>query len=206
MLKSDRDEEKLIVFDNPGLFNYRGNPPLSFSSAQISISLANGKEKYPYELSELLYDGVRAGLIPIDKIQSLLSEIKSYKSFIDHRKIVVEYHSKITINGIAFEEMSIKLPTLFMTETADNTQIEVSIQKQQYASGVQPMLYFCIPIGSFQNHIEIYGRPSKPGDELFYIINSRNADVLFQMVKIFAMCSERHNYDIIKIIELLLVC
>ncbi len=47
-----------------------------------------------------------------------------------------------------FEETSIKLTTLFMIETTDNTQIEVSIQKQQYASGVQPMVYFSIPITS----------------------------------------------------------
>lgn len=164
---------------------------------------SNGKEKYPYELSELLYDGIKAGLISIDKVQSLLSEIGSYKSFIDDRKIAVEHHSKVIINGIAFEEMSIKLPTLFMIETADNTQIEVSIQKQQYASGVQPMLYFCIPLKSFQNYKDIYGRPSESGDELVYIIDSKNADILFQMVKIFAMCSKRHNQDITNIIKLL---
>src|SRR3989344_7323793 len=87
---------------------------------------SNGKEKYPYELSELLYDSVNSNLIALEKIQLLLEEIKTYKNFIDERKIVVEHHSKVVINNMRFEEMSIKLPTLFMIETNDNTQIEVS--------------------------------------------------------------------------------
>ena len=171
---------------------------------KIDFIGSNGQKKYPYELSELLHDGIETGLIPIDKIKALLDEIDSYKSFIDDRKIAVERHSKIVINGIKFEETSIKLPTLFMVETTDNTQVEVSIQKQQYASGVQPMLYFCIPLKSFQNYKDIYGNPSNVGDKLIYVIDSKNADVLFQMVKIFAMCSKRHNQDIVNIIKLLL--
>jgi hypothetical protein len=91
-----------------------------------------------------------------------------------------------------------------MIKTTDNTQIEISIQKQQYASGVQPMVYFCIPIKSFQNYKTILGRPSKPGDELVYIINNKNASVLFYMIKIFAMCSERHHFDIVEIIKILI--
>jgi hypothetical protein len=165
---------------------------------------ANKKTKYLYELSELVYEGINNGLILIEDISSLLKEISNYKEFIDKKKIDVEYSSKIVINGIQFEETSIKLPTLFMIETTDNTQIEISIQKQQYASGVQPMVYFCIPIKSFQNYKTILGRPSKLGDELVYIINNKNASVLFDMIKIFAMCSQRHHFDIAEIIKILI--
>lgn len=171
---------------------------------KVSFIGSNGKNKYPYELSELLFEGIYVGLISIKKIRTLLREIESYKSFIDERKINIESHSKIDINGIAFEETSIRLPTLFMTETADGTQIEVSIQKQQYATGVQPMLYFCIPFKSFQNYQELSGKSSKPGDNLIYVLNNQNADILFQMTKIFAMCSKRHNQDIVSIIKILI--
>lgn len=47
------------------------------------------------------------------------------------------------------------------------------------------------------------GHSSKNGDALEYIINKDNADVLFDIMKIFAMCSKRHNYDIIEIIKIL---
>jgi len=165
---------------------------------------ANKKTKYLYELSELVYEGINNSLFLTEDINSLLKEISNYKELIDEKKIAVEYNSKIVINGIQFKETSIKLPTLFMIKTTDNTQIEISIQKQQYASGVQPMVYFCIPITSFQNYKTILGRPSKPGDELVYIINNKNASVLFDMIKIFAMCSERHHFDIIEIIKILI--
>lgn len=165
---------------------------------------ANKKTKYLYELSELVYDGIKSKLISIESIKKLLDEISSFKEFIDDKKIEVEHNSKVIINGIPFEETSIKLPTLFMIETADGTQIEISIQKQQYASGVQPMVYFCIPIQAFSNYKDILGRPSKSGDELIYIINNKNAVVLFDLVKIFAMCSKRHNYDVAEIIKILL--
>lgn len=165
---------------------------------------ANKKKKYLYELSELVYIGISNGLILIEDISSLLKEISNYKEFIDEKKIAVEYNSKIVINGIPFKETSIKLPTLFMVETTDNTQIEISIQKQQYASGVQPMVYFCIPIKSFQNYKTILGRPSKSGDELVYIINNKNASVLSDMIKIFAMCSQRHHFDITEIVKILI--
>jgi 8-oxo-dGTP pyrophosphatase MutT (NUDIX family) len=103
-----------------------------------------------------------------------------------------------------FEETSIKLPTLFMIETTDNTQIEVSIQKQQYASGVQPMVYFSIPITSFENGKELYGKPSTNEDNLIYVFDAKNINTLFDLLKIFAMCSRRHNFDIQEILKILL--
>lgn len=171
---------------------------------QYTFIGANGKKKYLYELSEFLYEGMRTGLILDESIRTLLEEIKKYNDFIDDKKIEVEHNSKITINGINFEETSIKLPTLFMVETADNTQIEISIQKQQYASGVQPMVYFCIPIKSFNNYSNLIGRPSKNGDILEYAIKEDNANILFDIIKIFAMCSKRHNFDVIEILKILI--
>ncbi len=84
---------------------------------------SNGKKKYPYELSEIFFNAIELGLITKIDVQILLREIKSYKYFIDEKNISVEYHSQFTINGIKFEETSIKLPTLFMVETLDDTQI-----------------------------------------------------------------------------------
>jgi hypothetical protein len=165
---------------------------------------ANGKEKYLYELSELVYEGMKNNLISVKSICDLLEEIEEYEDFIDRKKIETEHSSKLKINNIFFEEASIKLPTLFMIEAIDGTQIEVSIQKQQYASGVQPMVYFCIPLKSFNNHKDIMGRPSISGDSLVYVINKENVSILFDMLKIFAMCSKRHNHDIIEIIKILI--
>ena len=165
---------------------------------------SNGKKKYPYELSEIFYKSMELGFISKEEVQNLLKEICGYKSFIDEKAITVERHSKITINGLNFEETSIKLPTFFMVETVDGTQIEVSIQKQQYASGVQPMVYFCIPLKAFNNSSAFYGKSSVSDDCLEYIINKTNVLNLIYMMRVFGMASKRHNHDVIKILEILL--
>ena len=165
---------------------------------------SNKKIKYPYELSEIFYKAMELEFITKKEVENLLSEIKRYKSFIDEKAITVERHSQITINGINFEETSIKLPTLFMIETLDETQIEVSIQKQQYASGVQPMLYFCIPLKAFKNSSDLQGKSSISGDTLVYVISKTNVLNLVCMMKVFGMASKRHNHDIVEILKILL--
>jgi len=164
----------------------------------------NGKEKYPYELSELVYEAIKINLIPKEKISNLLKEIEKYSNFIDERRIEVENPKKIKINDIMFEETSIKLPAFFMIETSDKTQVEIHIKQQQNASGTQPMVYFCIPITSFTDYKALLGRPSVNEDELTYVISKNNVSVLFDLVKIFAMCSKRHNFDIKEILNTLL--
>jgi len=165
---------------------------------------SNGKEKYPYELSEIFFKAMELKLITKNEVKNLLNEIKGYKSFIDEKAITVEHHSRLTINGVHFEETSIKLPTLFMIETLDETQIEVSIQKQQYATGVQPMVYFCIPLKAFKNSSVLCGRSSVSGDKLEYVLNKTNVLNLIFMMKVFGMASKRHNHDVVKILEVLL--
>ena len=164
----------------------------------------NKKEKYLYELSELVFEAVKINLISKTKLSNLLKEIENYSNFIDGRKIEVESPQKIEINGIFFEETSIKLPAFFMIETVDRTQVEIHIKQQQNASGTQPMVYFCIPIKTFHNYESLLGRSSTPSDVLVYEFNKENSQVLFDLVKIFAMCSKRHNYDIIQILKLIL--
>jgi len=165
---------------------------------------SNGKTKYPYELSEIFYMAMELEFITKKEVENLLNEVGGYKNFIDEKTITVERHSQVTINGINFEETSIKLPTLFMIETLDETQIEVSIQKQQYASGVQPMVYFCIPLKAFENSSDLLGKSSVSGDKLAYVISKANTLNLIFMMKVFGMASERHNHDIVKILKVLL--
>lgn len=142
--------------------------------------------------------------VSIEEVKSLLKEISNYKNFIDEKPITVEHHSQLTINGIKFEETSIKLPTLFMIETLDGTQIEISIQKQQYATGVQPMVYFCIPLKVFKNSSVLHGRSSVSDDKLVYVINETNVLNLIFMMKVFGMASKRHNHDVVEILKILL--
>jgi len=171
---------------------------------KISFVGSNKKVKYPYELSEFVYAAAEIGLISVKSLSNLLKEIEGYKNYLSDRKIDVQHHGEIALNGITFKETSIRLPTFFLANPTDGTQIETSIQKQQYATGVQPMVYFSIPLKSFLNGNELDGRTSKSRDKLTYIIGKNNVDVLFSMLKVFGMASPAHNHDIKEIIKVLL--
>lgn len=165
---------------------------------------ANKKRKYLYELSELVYEAMVAKLLSLKDVKELLEEVSAYTEFIDASKIEVTEPNQIQLNNVKFNETAIQLPTLFMVDTVDGTQIEVSIQKQQYATGVQPMVYFCIPLRSFSNAKTIHNRTSQKGDTLTYIIDKSNISVLVELIKIFGMCSKAHNHDVVQILKLLL--
>ena len=164
----------------------------------------NKKIKYLYELSELIYAAIKIGLINIEDLKELLKKIEKYKNYLSDKKIDIQHHGEINLNGVAFKEMSIRLPTFFSDKLIDGTQIEISIQKQQYATGVQPMVYFSIPLDSFLNGREFYNRASKQGDKLFYILDKNNINILLLILKVFGMTSPAHNHDIKEIIKTLI--
>lgn len=166
---------------------------------------ANKKKKSPFELSELIYHAAKLDLIKKDDLIALADSLSVARDFLDKNEIRVEQGVVRIINGITFDATTITLPTFFMTETPDGTQIEISIQKQQYASGVQPMLYFCIPLPCFFNGRSYIGRPSNPGDVLEYKINKNNAIILLIMLRIFGICSPSHNHDINEILKILFI-
>lgn len=162
---------------------------------------SNGKEKYPYELSEILYELLKCGLVSAQDLNKLQAEISSYNKFFDEKEIAVETSSSILFNEIPFKETAIRLPTLLFPQNSDGTQIEISIQKQQYASGVQPMIYFCIPFKSFANWKELDGKKSVKGNQLKYIIKKENTEVILNMFKVFGMASSRHKFDVEQILK-----
>ncbi len=171
--------------------------------AQSTFIGSNGKEKYPYELSEILYDSVKCGLISLKDLDALQNEIGTYKKFFDEREIALEPLSNLSFNGVALKESAIKLPVFFMPQNLDGTIIEISIQKQQYASGVQPMIYFDIPFKSFADWKKLDGKKSVKGDQLKYVVKKATAEAILNLFRVFGMASARHKYDVEQILKVL---
>ncbi|MBC6415104.1 MAG: R.Pab1 family restriction endonuclease [Bdellovibrionales bacterium] len=76
------------------------------------------------------------------------------------------------------------------------------IQKQQYASGFQPMIYFYIPILCFSNGKKIMGYSSK--EKTMNIKYNLQPENVLNLVKVFSMASKVHHYDIKQILKVLL--
>lgn len=118
--------------------------------------------------------------------------IKTIKNFLNEIKIETELEENLFKLGnsdkdLTFVKLKMKYP-YFILYNKDNTFIEIHTEKQQYAYGVQPMIYFCIPIDLL-----------KDGNE--YVISMENGEVLERLILSFAYASENHKYDILEIIN-----
>ena len=164
---------------------------------------ANGKEKYPYELAEFLYILVKNEICQITGFNNLKKEIESYKEYLTTTPKVTKTPDGIMFNKLQFNSAITKLPTYYY-ENRDKSYIEAIIQKQQYASGFQPMIYFCIPIGCFFNGKSTIGYNSKEKSmSLKYIVKKSNLDSILNLFKVLAMASKNHQHDIMEIFKIL---
>jgi hypothetical protein len=178
------------------------------SLTNFSFKGSNQKDKYLYELSEIVYFLYEDNVISNKLVKDLINEIDGYKEFISDKAILIDKNLKeVKINNFSFKETITSLPTFFYYPKTDGTQIEVSIQKQQYATGVQPMVYYSIPITSFSNGEELFGKTYKDvknNFELVYRIDKSNVSNFIDLIKIFGMCSPAHNFDVLQILNLIL--
>jgi len=177
-----------------------GRKITSLDQKSFSFLGANNKQKYPYELSEYLYQFVKKHLSYWNQVKQIQSEIENYHEFLSS-KPKVDLQKEITFNSLDFDSAVTKLPTYYYSNK-DSTYVEIIIQKQQYASGFQPMVYFCIPLLCFSNGKEMIGHSSKEKQiELIYHFKFENVLNLF---RVFAMVSQIHHDDTKKILKVLL--
>lgn len=164
---------------------------------------ANGKLKNPYELSEILFLMKKSNLITKEELNTLLIDIEKREfSFDEQYSIQTNQKETINISDFRFHQQDIILPTFSDYKTDKGLSIEISIQKQQYASGVQPMVYFCIPIQCFENYKLMIGKTSKEVDEAKLVFDNSNKEFVFSLFKYFGICSSRHKHDVLSILSL----
>lgn len=164
---------------------------------------ANRRVKNPYELPEIIHCLVQEGLLSIPELtRSRQRIIRNTFLLDDEFEIHETFDGQDNVNGIHFAKTHIQLPTF--KHTQNDLTIEISIQKQQFGTGTQPMLYFCVPITRMSNSHNLLGRMSRQGDEWELIIDRDDAIFFLTMVEAFGICSESHKHDILEILELLI--
>ncbi|MGZ9413658.1 R.Pab1 family restriction endonuclease [Mycoplasma sp. 1012] len=160
------------------------------------------KKKNLFELSWILKELIENKMISTIDINKLIEKIKKYNFYFEEKKIQYQKSEEILIEEINFSQKNIVLPT-FLHSFDNGINIEISIQKQQYASGFQPMVYLNIPISLFSNSMLLLGQTSKHLTELKLILNKEIVTVFMTVVKIFALCSTKHKTDILNILSFL---
>lgn len=179
-----------------------GKKSSSVHEPQFQFIGANKKKKYPYEISEVLYELIRNEIASLKDLDSLAQEISSYSQFFQE-ELPVEPIAPVQVNDLTFQKSAITLPT-YHFQNQDGTYVEVTLQKQQYASGTQPMVYFCIPITCFSNGSDFLQKTSKDiSSMLIYKIDRSKVSVVLNLFKILASASDNHKTDVIEILKAL---
>ena len=168
---------------------------------------ANGKIKLPYELSEIIYHMMERGLLSEKELDELIKTVENSNSFLDEQyEIKTETVGSIDIGGIRFIEETISLPTFVYEKEEGEPVIEVSIQKQQYATGVQPMVYLSIPILCLKDGNSYISRTYKylkESDQTgSFLVNEATKDYFTTLFKVFGICSKKHNHDVGEILRI----
>lgn len=88
---------------------------------------SNKSRKFPYELSELLYESLKLGLISKVDMTMLMLKMESFANFFeDDFQISVLSLEEYNYNGYSFSRGDIMLPSFFFTKSAD-VIIEISV-------------------------------------------------------------------------------
>jgi len=172
----------------------------------LKFTSLKGVEKHPYELSEFLVAMIEAGLVTENDVSSLIDEVaKAKTSLEDQFQIKTDLVGDYVADGISFNRQNITLPTFIYCEKNNISFVEISIQKQQYATGVQPMLYFSIPITSLTDCNNMIGKTAKQlgFESTTFVIDEKNKGCLLNMFKFFGICSVKHKHDINEILKLI---
>lgn len=163
------------------------------------------RKKYPYELSEILYLMRLIKMINDSDIEKLIKGVNASNEFFEVKYAIAKNKEGTEdFGGVRFKKQHVKLPTFIYGKEDGKPYVEISIQKQQNASGVQPMLYVCIPIKNFKDGTNYIGQKSGTLDNLgVFVIDEKNKDFVLKLFKIFSLCSENHKKDILEILKII---
>src|ERR1017187_8815243 len=160
----------------------------------------NGETEYGHELSKIITESVRLGLISTN---DLIRETEALKKippteFEENQTMQVEVATNAAADG--FQSAIQRLPQF--TKTTPHGWVQIQLKQKQRAVGYQAMVYVCLPMSEV---LTMDGSPRQTGrahskETVFYDFNRDNAAFLLDIVHAFGIASQQHNEDIRKIL------
>jgi len=162
--------------------------------------IRNGETKYGHELSKIIFEAVRLGILATN---DLVREIDSLKKIVpaefeENQAVQVEVSTNDARDG--FQSAIQRLPQF--TKTTPHGWVQIQLKQKQRAVGYQAMVYVCLPMNEL---LTPDGTPRKTGpakskETVCYDFNRDNAAFLLDVVHAFGIASQQHNEDIRKIL------
>jgi hypothetical protein len=181
-----------IGYDTPDAKDISVVPQIQFTR--------KGETKYGHELSKIIFEAVRLGLLSTNELVREVELLKknSTGTFEESRAVEVEVSTNKTADG--FQSAVQKLPQF--TKTTPHGSVQIQLKQKQRAVGYQAMIYVCLPMSEV---LALDGSPRKSAvakskETVFYEFNSANTAFLMDIVHAFGIASAQHNEDIRKIL------
>jgi len=175
------------------------NPPIDSKVEDVRLNGQIG-----FELTKLLCDGIKLGLL-------LNSDIQEMKSFIDNiqrsdtleeNERILREDSKLEVKG-GFKKFIEKSPLFIKNNEEKGYFVEIILKHKQRAVGLQAMVYLCIYINQLKDGDGelLIGRTARPREFGILEIASENKEIIIDVVKAFAIASWQHRNDINSILN-----
>jgi hypothetical protein len=160
----------------------------------------NGETKYGHELSKIIFEAVRLGLLSTNDLVRGIDALKRIQptEFEESRAVQVEVSTNTAADG--FQSAVQRLPQF--TKTTPHGSVQIQLKQKQRAVGYQAMVYVCLPMNQV---LDMNGNVRKPGsakskETVYYDFNASNAAFILDIIHAFGMASQQHNEDIRQII------
>jgi hypothetical protein len=162
--------------------------------------IRNGEMKYGHELSRIVFEAVRIGLLSTNDLVREIEALKKIPAseFEEGQVVQVEIATNTAANG--FQSAIQRLPQF--TKTTPHGWVQIQLKQKQRAVGYQAMVYVCLPMNEVMT---MDGSPRKAGpakskETVCYDFNRENAAFLLDILHAFGIASAQHNEDIRKIL------
>ena len=160
----------------------------------------NGETKYGHELSKILLEAVRLGILSTNDLTHEIEVLKKIQpaEFEENQSVQVEVSTNATADG--FQSAIQRLPQF--TKTTPHGWVQIQLKQKQRAVGYQAMVYVCLPLNEVRAMDGSTRQAGKthPKETVFYDFNRDNAVFLLDIVHAFGLASQQHNEDIREIL------
>ena len=163
-----------------------------------------GETKYGHELSKIIFESVRIGLLTSNEIAAEIEALKKIPAadFEESQPVQVDTETNSSAGG--FQRAVQRVPQF--TKNTPHGSVQIQLKQKQRAVGYQAMVYVCLPLTEV---LTPDGEPrkagaAKPKETVYYDFTNKNAAFLRDVVHAFGLASPQHNADIRTILELVL--
>ena len=160
----------------------------------------NGETKYGHELSKIIFESVRLGILSTNDLIREMEALKKIEptEFEESQPVQIETSTNAGANG--FQSIVERLPQF--TKTTPHGSVQIQLKQKQRAVGYQAMVYVCLPMNQVldMNGNECKPGPAKSKETVYYDFNASNAAFILDIIHAFGIASQQHNEDIRQII------